>query len=122
MDSAESYEEEIDQRRLALETNQENNIKRLVLMARYLIRAVGDHVKILLLGCCPGLTNGLVRVLNAQLRQSAEIVHVFASFCLTIRNADNYRQQPTTTDNTRQQAYNYRQHAYSYRQQLHVRQ
>jgi hypothetical protein len=99
VDSAESYEEEIDQRRLALETNQENNIKRLVLMARYLIRAVGDHVKILLLGCCPGLTNGLVRVLNAQLRQSGEIVHVFASFSLTIRNSDNNRQHPTTTDN-----------------------
>ncbi len=60
MDSGESYEEEIDQKRLELETNQEHNIKRLVLMARYLIRAVGDHVKILVLGCCPGLTNGLV--------------------------------------------------------------
>ena len=68
MDSGESYEEEIDHRQLALETNQENNIKRLVLMARYLLRAVGDHVKILVLGCCPGLTNGLVRVLNFPCR------------------------------------------------------
>ena len=67
MDSGESYEEEIDQKRLELETNQEHNIKRLVLMARYLIRAVGDHVKILVLGCCPGLTNGLVGFLNFPL-------------------------------------------------------
>ena len=61
LDSRESYEEEIDQRRLEIETNQENNIKRLILMARYLIAAIGDHVKVLVLGCCPGLTNGLVR-------------------------------------------------------------
>ena len=35
-------------------------IRRLVNMVRYLIPAVGQSVQAIKLGCCPGLTNGLV--------------------------------------------------------------
>ena len=57
--SGEDSEEEIDPKRLEVKSNEKNNV-RLLLMARYLIPAVGAHVRVLILGCCPGLTNGLV--------------------------------------------------------------
>lgn len=54
-------EEEIDEERLEQVTKQENNNNRLLMMTRYLIPRVGHQVKVLVLGSCPGLTNGLVR-------------------------------------------------------------
>ncbi|XP_046841349.1 F-box/LRR-repeat protein 5-like isoform X2 [Xenia sp. Carnegie-2017] len=58
--SGDSVEEEIDEERLERVTKQENNNNRLLMMTRYLIPRVGHQVKVLVLGSCPGLTNGLV--------------------------------------------------------------
>ena len=42
------------------EENIRKELTRLISMVRYLLPVVGQSVEVIKLGCCPGLTNGLV--------------------------------------------------------------